>query len=160
LNEELGRRVVNLHPGFAGVFPRETPEDDARFKQLKNAYIDSRYSRTYHVTRDELEALRACVLDLRERADRYGKEKLGLPPSPVRPPPHSGRALGQAEGREEGLREGEARGLRAAVLDLCELLGIDLPEERRARLESMGVGELEALRSALKQERRWPGEGP
>jgi hypothetical protein len=81
----------------------------------------------------------------------------------VPPPPHSGRALGQAEGRAEGkaegLREGEVRGLRAAVLDLCELFSIELTEERRVRLESMGVSELEALRAALKQTRRWPGEG-
>jgi uncharacterized protein len=154
--EELGRRVATLHPGFAGVFPRETPDDDALFKQLKNAYIDARYNRTYHITREELEVLRTCVLDLRERADRYGKEKLGLPPSPVRPPPHSGRAVGQAEGRAEG----KAEGLRAAVLDLCELLVIELTEEWRGRLESMSVGELEALRAALKQTKRWPGEGP
>jgi uncharacterized protein len=158
--EELGRRVVNLHPGFAGVFPRATPDDDARFKQLKDAYIDARYNRTYHVTRDDLEVLRACVLDLRERADRYGKEKLGLPPSPVRPPPPSGRAIGQAEGRAEGEARGKAEGLRAAVLDLGELLGIELTEEQRARLESMDVSELEVLRATLKQARCWPGEEP
>ncbi len=194
--EELGRRVVNLHPGFAGVFPRETPEDDALFKQLKSAYVDARYSRTYHITREELEILRARVLDLRERADRYGKEQLALPPSPVTEPPSSGRALGQAEGRaagealgrEEGLREGEARGLRegearglregearglregearglregearglrAAVLDLCEAFGLAPTREQRERLAEMGPGELEALRLALKQTRRWP----
>jgi uncharacterized protein len=166
--EELGRRVVNLHPGFAGVFPRETPDDDAVFKQLKNAYVDARYSRTYDITREELEILRARVLDLRERADRYGKEKLALPPSPVREPLRSGRAVGQAEGeakglragKEEGLREGEAKGkaegLRVAVLDLCEAFGVEVTAEQRARLEAMGVGELEALRAALKQTRRWP----
>ncbi|HEU4412871.1 MAG TPA: HEPN domain-containing protein [Polyangiaceae bacterium] len=166
--EELGRRVVNLHPGFAGVFPRDTPEDDALFKQLKNAYIDSRYSRTYHITREELDVLRTRVLDLRERADRYGKEKLELPPSPVREPPRAGAALARAEGeargkaeglREgeaKGLREGEARGLRAAVLDLCELLGVEPTEEQRARLEAMGVDELEGLRAAIKRTRRWP----
>ncbi len=170
--EELGRRVVNLHAGFAGVFPRETPEDDALFKQLKNAYVDARYSRTYHITREELEVLRARVLDLRERADRYGKEQLELPPSPVREPPQSGRAESAARGRAEGLREGEARGkaeglregeergkaegLRAAVLDLCEAFSIAPTAEQRRQLEVMGVGELEALRTALKQARRWP----
>jgi hypothetical protein len=99
--EELGRRVVNLHPGFAGVFPREAPADDALFKQLKNAYVDARYSRTYDITHDELEVLRTRVLDLRERADRYGKEQLELPPSPVREPPRPGLALGRAEGLRE-----------------------------------------------------------
>ena len=48
--EELGRRVLNLHPGFAGVFPRDTKEDDELFKQLKNAYVDARYSSTYEIT--------------------------------------------------------------------------------------------------------------
>jgi flagellar biosynthesis/type III secretory pathway protein FliH len=67
-----------------------------------------------------------------------------------------GRREGKAEGKEEGLREGEAKGLRAAVLDLCELLGIEPTGEQRAALEAMNVGELEALRGALKQQRRWP----
>ena len=48
--EELGRRVLNLHPGFAGVFPRDTKEDDKLFQQVKNAYIDARGSSTYEIT--------------------------------------------------------------------------------------------------------------
>ncbi len=76
-----------------------------------------------------------------------------------------GEARGLREGEARGLREGEAkgeaRGLRAAVLDLCEAFGIDTTEVQRSQLEAMGVGELEALRAALKQTRRWPeGGGP
>jgi flagellar biosynthesis/type III secretory pathway protein FliH len=79
-----------------------------------------------------------------------------------------GRAEGLREGKEEGRREGEAKGLReghergqaeglrAAVLDACELLGIEPTEGQRVSLEAMGVGELEALRQALKRERCWP----
>jgi hypothetical protein len=52
---------------------------------------------------------------------------------------------------------GKAEGLRVAVLDACELLGIVLTEAQRAQLEAMGVAELEALRHELKQTRRWPG---
>ncbi|HEU4535917.1 MAG TPA: Rpn family recombination-promoting nuclease/putative transposase [Polyangiaceae bacterium] len=67
---------------------------------------------------------------------------------------------GEARGKQEGLREGEARGkregLRAAVLDLCELLGLEPTEAQRARLDAMGVDELEQLRRGLKQARRWP----
>ncbi|HEU4404449.1 MAG TPA: HEPN domain-containing protein [Polyangiaceae bacterium] len=33
---------------------------------------------------------------------------------------------GEAKGKAEGLREGKAEGLRAAVLDLCEVFGLDL----------------------------------
>ncbi|HEU4408283.1 MAG TPA: hypothetical protein VFS43_23675, partial [Polyangiaceae bacterium] len=65
------------------------------------------------------------------------------------------------EGKQEGLREGEAKGkaegLRAAVLDLCEAFGVEPTRAQRAALEAMGSGELEALRQALKQQRRWPG---
>jgi hypothetical protein len=67
-----------------------------------------------------------------------------------------GRAEGKAEGHAEGKAEGEAAGARAAVADLCEVLGIDLGAKRRARLAAMGVSELETLRAALKKHRRWP----
>jgi flagellar biosynthesis/type III secretory pathway protein FliH len=71
-----------------------------------------------------------------------------------------GKEEGLREGKEEGLREGEAKGkaegLRAAVLDLCEAFGLETTDEQRAQLEAMGVNELEALRAALKQHRRWP----
>ncbi|HEU4410014.1 MAG TPA: hypothetical protein VFS43_32465 [Polyangiaceae bacterium] len=72
-----------------------------------------------------------------------------------------GRDEGRREGKDEGRREGEAKGLRTAVLDLCELLGLAVTDAQRAALEAMGVGELEALRQAIKQTRRWPeGVGP
>ncbi|HEU4537385.1 MAG TPA: Uma2 family endonuclease [Polyangiaceae bacterium] len=64
----------------------------------------------------------------------------------------------QGEARGEASREarGEAKGLRAGIADLCEILDIPLSSARRARLEAMGVPELEALRQALKRTRRWP----
>jgi uncharacterized protein len=68
----------------------------------------------------------------------------------------AGLREGRAEGKAEGLLEGKAEGLRAAVLDLGELLGVAVTDEQRAQLEVMGVGELEGLRQALKQTRRWP----
>lgn len=52
--------------------------------------------------------------------------------------------------------EGEAKGLRTAVLDVCELVGVVLAPAQRAQLEAMSVNELEALRLALKQTWRWP----
>jgi hypothetical protein len=73
-----------------------------------------------------------------------------------------GEAAGEARGRAEGEAAGEARGraagLRAAVVDLCEVLGIALDDERRARLAASGADDLEALRLALKQHRRWPDD--
>jgi hypothetical protein len=58
--------------------------------------------------------------------------------------------------REEGRAESE-RGLRSAVEALCEVLGVELDDARRAELEGMGFAELGALCAALKQQRRWPG---
>ena len=63
---------------------------------------------------------------------------------------------GLERGQREGKAEGKAEGLRAAVLDLCEAFGVEPTGEQRARLGAMGVSELEALRAALKQTRRWP----
>jgi uncharacterized protein len=105
---------------------------------------------------------------------------LPTPPSPDEPAPavspewargygeaqraeglREGKEEGRREGKEEGRREGEARGkaegLRAAVADLCELLGIELGDERQSALEAMGAGELETLRASLKRTKRWPG---
>ncbi|MCU0686821.1 MAG: hypothetical protein MUF34_32010 [Polyangiaceae bacterium] len=52
------------------------------------------------------------------------------------------------------MKTSQAEGLRAAVLDLCEVLGIETTGEQRARLTAMAVVALKALRSASKQERR------
>jgi hypothetical protein len=56
----------------------------------------------------------------------------------------------------EGKAEGKAEGLRTGVVAICEGFGITLTAARRARLEAMGVDELEALCRALAQQRRWP----
>jgi hypothetical protein len=120
--EKLGNHVLNLHRGFLGVFPRDTKEDDDLFKQLKNAYIDARYRRTYHVTPEELTILRTRVLDLRERTDRICKEKLGLPPSPPKELQPTGQAIGEATGRAR------------SVLDNLKLRGLDVPDEVRDRI--------------------------
>jgi uncharacterized protein len=128
--EELGKRALNQHPGFAGVFPRDTPADDELFKQLKKAYVDARYSSTYHITPAELSILRTRVLDLRERTDRICKEKLGLPASPPKELQPTGMAIGEAKGKLEG----EGRGRARSVLDNLKLRGLDVPEEMRDRI--------------------------
>lgn len=55
--------------------------------------------------------------------------------------------------------EGEASGRRtaqSAVLDVCELIGIDPTETQRASLADMTLTELDELRPRIKNERRWP----
>jgi hypothetical protein len=68
-----------------------------------------------------------------------------------------GEKKGRLDGERQGRLEGEARGLRTAVLDLCEVLTVELTAERRAHVASLDLPALEALRLALKQTRRWPG---
>jgi len=71
-----------------------------------------------------------------------------------------GEAKGLREGEAKGLREGEAKGLReglrAAVADLCELLGVSLTAARQADLAALDLAGLEALRQHLKAHKAWP----
>jgi flagellar biosynthesis/type III secretory pathway protein FliH len=109
------------------------------------------YERSKMAEQDARGALVVAHGEGRAEGLREGKEE-GLREGEAK-----GLREGEAKGKQEGLSEGEARGLRAAVLDACELLGLALTEAQRASLEAMGVSELEALRQALKRERRWPG---
>ena len=45
---------------------------------------------------------------------------------------------------------------RAAIVDVCEVLGIELSDQQRASLDAMDIAALEALRAQIKRERRWP----
>jgi uncharacterized protein len=211
--EKLAQKAAEQHPLLVEALPKTEPEDERLFTLLRKAYIEARYNKAYRITRDELSALQARVLELARRVREASLEKLAsfcgpdavsaslprppaldepLPahlPSPPDDPAdiarwaasvaelaearvregelrgrEAGLREGEAKGKEEGRREGEARGkaegkaegLRTAVLDLCELLGLAPTEAQRAQLGAMGVGELEALRAELKQHRRWP----
>jgi hypothetical protein len=61
----------------------------------------------------------------------------------------------RADGRAEGHADGRAEGLRVAVCDLCEVLGVALTPERQATLAEMDAAALDALRERLKRDRRW-----
>jgi Uma2 family endonuclease len=51
------------------------------------------------------------------------------------------------------------RAQRAAIEDLCEVLGVPLDDARRAHLESLDAPGLEDLRARIKKERTWPSTG-
>lgn len=57
---------------------------------------------------------------------------------------------------EEGRRAGRVGGLRTAVRDAWELLGVAPSSEREAAIDAMNEAELSALRDRLKRDRRWP----
>lgn len=63
-----------------------------------------------------------------------------------------GRKEGQKEGRKEGHKEGLVSGIETA----CDLLGIDLTEDRRSWMDRADTPELAALLTRLRTDRRWP----
>ena len=67
-----------------------------------------------------------------------------------------GRREGRQDGRVEGRRDGLAEGRREAIVLACELLGIELTAERRARLDGLDASGLESLLGTLRAERRFP----
>ncbi|APR85845.1 Hypothetical protein A7982_11194 [Minicystis rosea] len=74
--EKLGDLVAPLHPLLAVPFPRATKEDDHLFKLLKRAYIESRYSKSYKISAEELNALGERVRDLAGRVEKACREKI------------------------------------------------------------------------------------
>ncbi len=61
-----------------------------------------------------------------------------------------------AEGRQEGEQQGLQQGLQQAIMDLCEVLGIELTPERKAQIEQLDTTQLSQLRTHLKSARAWP----
>ncbi len=74
--EALGEQCINLDPHFRGVFPLDSADGDRRFKLLKAAYISARYSLSYRISREDLEALTHSVITLRERTEEVCEERI------------------------------------------------------------------------------------
>ena len=74
--EVLRKQISALHPLLAEPFPRATAEDERLFKLLKKAYIESRYSKSYRITAEELATLGERVKDLAGRVERACLEKI------------------------------------------------------------------------------------
>jgi predicted nucleotidyltransferase/HEPN domain-containing protein len=73
---ELSDLVAPLHPLLAVPFPQTTEEEKELFKLLKRAYIESRYSKSYRITLEELTVLGAWVQELAARIERACREKI------------------------------------------------------------------------------------
>jgi hypothetical protein len=58
---------------------------------------------------------------------------------------------GEAKGKTEG-----ARGLRQAVLSICELLNVEIDDAKERQLSLLEVDQLNRLVRRLKTERQWP----
>ncbi len=74
--EKLGKLAAAEMHEMLRVFPRATDEEKARFDLLKRAYVDARYSKTYTITREDLEYLAARVGELRTMTEAACRKKI------------------------------------------------------------------------------------
>jgi HEPN domain-containing protein/predicted nucleotidyltransferase len=74
--EALGKLVAAEHPLLSEPFPMATAADERLFKLLKRAYIESRYSKSYRITAEELGTLGERVRDLAGRVERACRERI------------------------------------------------------------------------------------
>lgn len=63
-------------PRLIGAFPRETRVDRRRFELLKRAYVEARYSPSYEIGVDDLDALATSVRELRDIVEMLSLERL------------------------------------------------------------------------------------
>lgn len=63
-------------PRLIGAFPREKRVDRRRFELLKRAYVEARYSPSYEIGVEDLDALAASVKQLRDIVEALSMERL------------------------------------------------------------------------------------
>ena len=63
-------------PRLIEAWPRATKVDRRRFELLKRAYVEARYSASYEISREDLEALAASVRRLRDIVEAVSRERL------------------------------------------------------------------------------------
>jgi uncharacterized protein len=63
-------------PRLVDAWPRSTKQERARFERLKRAYVEARYSASYAITGDDLDALAASIGTLRDTVAALCAERL------------------------------------------------------------------------------------
>ena len=74
--EELGDLAKACDMAFSKAFPQATDEEQTRFDLLRRAYVESRYSDDYAITKQDLEYLAGRVQILRTLTEQICKEKV------------------------------------------------------------------------------------
>ena len=74
--KKLIKRVTSVEPQFLKVFPQGTEEEKARFKLLREAYVNARYKPSYTVTQEELKWLAERVQHLQQLTETLCKKKI------------------------------------------------------------------------------------
>jgi uncharacterized protein len=63
-------------PRLVDAWPRASKIDRRRFERLKRAYVEARYSASYSITTEDLDALAGSVTRLRDIVDEVCRERL------------------------------------------------------------------------------------
>lgn len=63
-------------PRLIEAWPRATRPDRRRFELVKRAYVEARYSASYEISADDLEAITTSVRRLRDIVDQVSRERL------------------------------------------------------------------------------------
>jgi predicted nucleotidyltransferase len=66
----------NKEPRLIEAWPRSTRIERRRFELLKRAYVEARYSASYEISSDELDALAQSVRRLRDIVETVSRERL------------------------------------------------------------------------------------
>jgi HEPN domain-containing protein len=74
--DEFGRRCARVAPGISRLVPLDAPDRERLAALLRAAYVDARYSFTFHISREDLEALAQHIGAFRVRAERACREQL------------------------------------------------------------------------------------
>ena len=72
----LDRQARKINADFKNIFPRNTGKEKHLFNLLKKAYVDSRYSKEYRITKTELKQIAKRVEKLMELTEKVCKEKI------------------------------------------------------------------------------------
>jgi len=74
--KKLIKRNASREPEFLKIFSQATETEKHRFELLRKAYVDARYSRSYAITREELDRLAQRVELLQQPTEKRCKQKI------------------------------------------------------------------------------------
>jgi hypothetical protein len=72
----LADLAADYCPQLKGIIPHQTKRQKDLFELLDYAYIGARYDREYKITKEQLEQLAPCVVELHELTEKICKEKI------------------------------------------------------------------------------------
>jgi HEPN domain-containing protein len=74
--DQFDKQLAVFVPDIAGVFPRETKQQQRLLSLLNKAYVDARYKRTYKITKKELEILAESIRRLHKLTRKLCRKRI------------------------------------------------------------------------------------